>query len=346
MALHAAARPPRTDGTVRVSLTAALFRMERADEPAARRSPRSRPAFRYFFASRAVNLAGSMMAPIALAFAVLAIEDSATALGQVLAARSVPMVLPAARRGDRRPGRPPPGLQVSNASPALSQGPTAVLVITGHAELWHLVALEAVNGALRAASSPRCRGCPQLVPRAQLQSANVLLSMARGADGCSAPRWGAARGRRRPRLGARRRRRHLAGRRGPAAAGAATRRPGAGAHRARVVDVPTSRGLDAVPRHHLALGGGAGFGVLNAIHAGAWFTLGPAVARDTIGVAGWGWVLSAESVGGLLLATVVLLRVAPLRRCGPGCSAARVRAAAAAARARPARRTPGRRDVR
>ena len=49
--------------------------------------------FRYFFASRAVNIAGSMMAPIALAFAVLAIEDSATALGQVLAARSIPMVV-------------------------------------------------------------------------------------------------------------------------------------------------------------------------------------------------------------------------------------------------------------
>ena len=49
--------------------------------------------FRCFFASRSVNIAGSMMAPIALAFAVLAIEDSATALGQVLAARSVPMVV-------------------------------------------------------------------------------------------------------------------------------------------------------------------------------------------------------------------------------------------------------------
>jgi len=51
-----------------------------------------------------------------------------------------------------------------------------------------------------------------------------------------------------------------------------------------------------------------GFGVMNAIHAGAWFTLGPALARDTVGAGGWGLILSAESVG-LLLATVVLLRV-------------------------------------
>ena len=51
-----------------------------------------------------------------------------------------------------------------------------------------------------------------------------------------------------------------------------------------------------------------GFGFLNLIHAGAWLTLGPAVADDTIGRQGWGYVLSAEAAG-LLLTTVVLLRV-------------------------------------
>ena len=50
------------------------------------------------------------------------------------------------------------------------------------------------------------------------------------------------------------------------------------------------------------------FGVLNAIHTGAWFTLGPAAAKDTIGEQGWGLVLSAESLG-LVAMTVVLLRV-------------------------------------
>ena len=54
------------------------------------------------------------------------------------------------------------------------------------------------------------------------------------------------------------------------------------------------------------------FGFLNAIHIGAVFTLGPAVAKETIGEQGWGLVLSAESVG-LVLMTVVLLRV-PLQR--------------------------------
>ena len=50
------------------------------------------------------------------------------------------------------------------------------------------------------------------------------------------------------------------------------------------------------------------FGALNVIHAGAWFTLGPARAHDTIGAQGWGLVLSAEGVG-LLLMTLILLRV-------------------------------------
>ncbi len=139
--------------------------------------------FRFFFASRAVNLWGSTMAPIALAFAVLAIEDSASALGQVLAARSIPMVLffllggvLADRLGRWRV------IQVSNLVAAISQGVAAWLVITGQAELWHLIVIEAVNGTSSAASFPAMQGMvPQLVPRSQLQSANVLLSMVRGA---------------------------------------------------------------------------------------------------------------------------------------------------------------------
>ena len=52
----------------------------------------------------------------------------------------------------------------------------------------------------------------------------------------------------------------------------------------------------------------AAFGFLNAIQIGAIFTLGPALAKDTIGEQGWGLVFSAEAAG-LLLMTVLLLRV-------------------------------------
>ncbi len=88
--------------------------------------------FRFFFASRAVNLWGTTMAPVALAFAVLAVEDSASALGQVLAARSIPMVLFLLLGGviaDRLGRRLV--IQVSNAVSVLSQAAAAALVISG-----------------------------------------------------------------------------------------------------------------------------------------------------------------------------------------------------------------------
>jgi hypothetical protein len=49
------------------------------------------------------------------------------------------------------------------------------------------------------------------------------------------------------------------------------------------------------------------FSALNFIHMGAWFTLGPVLAKDTIGEDGWGLVLSAEGVG-LLAMTLVMAR--------------------------------------
>jgi len=50
--------------------------------------------FRLLFAGRTISMAGSAMAPVALAFAVLnTLHGSATDLGIVLAARQVPTVL-------------------------------------------------------------------------------------------------------------------------------------------------------------------------------------------------------------------------------------------------------------
>lgn len=277
--------------------------------------------FRFFFASRTVNLVGSMMAPIALAFAVLDVEDTASALGQVLAARSIPMVVflllggVIADRVDRRVV-----IQVCNIVSALSQGAAAWLVITGQAELWHLIALEAVNGTSSATSFPAMQGMiPQLVPRAQLQPANVLLSMARGTLAVLGPTIAAL----------------LVVTVGPGWALAVD----AGTWLvAAVLLLPVHlparvRSESASMVRELREGWTLfrsttwlwtvvlGFGALNAIHAGAWFTLGPTVARDTIGVAGWGYVVSAESVG-MLLMTLVLLRVSlryPLRAGMLGC---------------------------
>ena len=277
--------------------------------------------FRFFFASRAVNLWGTTMAPVALAFAVLAVEDSASALGQVLAARSIPMVLFLLLGGviaDRLGRRLV--IQVSNAVSVLSQAAAAALVISGHAEIWQLVVIEAVNGTAAATAFPAMQGMiPQLVPRAQLQQANALLSMARGGLFAIGPTT--------------------------AALLVVTVGPGW----ALAVDAATwlVALLLLMPVHvpHQAPAAGSSvvgdlregwtlfrtttwlwvvvlaFGALNAISSGALHTLGPPLARDTIGIAGWGYALSAEAIG-LLLAAVVMLRVSiryPLRAGMLGC---------------------------
>ena len=82
-------------------------------------------------------------------------------------------------------------LQLSNVASALSQGAIAFLVLTGRAELWMIIVLSAVHGAVSAMSMPAMAGLvPQLVPRESLQQANALLSLTRnGLTRASARRW-------------------------------------------------------------------------------------------------------------------------------------------------------------
>ena len=139
--------------------------------------------FGWFFASRFVNMAGTSMSHIALAFAVLEVTDSASALGAVVAAHTIPMVIFLLVGGviaDRFPRRLV--LQISNLSSALTQAVAAGLIITGSAEIWMLILLEAVNGTMSAMAYPAMQGMvPQLVAKKDLQPANLLLSMSRGA---------------------------------------------------------------------------------------------------------------------------------------------------------------------
>jgi MFS family permease len=270
--------------------------------------------FRWYFASRLVNTLGNMMAGVALAFAVLDITDSPTALGQVLAAHTIPLVLFLLWGGviaDRFPRAVV--LQVSNVFSGLTQGAIALLVITGTAQLWMVIVLSGLNGLLSAMSFPALASImPQLVPREQLQQANALMSLVRGGLTVIGPTVSAL----------------LVVSVGPGwalMADAAT----------WIAAAVLLLGVH-IPPPVAAAGAGAGtlaelrdgwdyfrrttwlwvvvaaFGVLNAIQTGAISTLGPAVAKATIGEQGWGLVLSAESVG-LLAMTVVMLRV-PLQR--------------------------------
>lgn len=269
--------------------------------------------FRFYFASRFVNTLGNMMAGVALAFAVLEISDSPIALGQVLAAHTIPMVALLLWGGviaDRFPRNVV--LQVSNLASAATQGLIAALVITDLAELWMLIALSLMHGVASALGFPAMASImPQLVPRDQLQQANALMSLVRGGLTVLGPTVSAL----------------LVVTVGAGwAVGIDALTWLASAILLGFVKIPAKQRSGDQTGTLAELRDGwhyfrsttwlwvvvVAFGLLNAIQTGAWFTLGPAVAKRTFGEQGWGLILSAEAVG-LLLMTVVMLRV-PLRR--------------------------------
>jgi MFS family permease len=275
-------------------------------------APLRQRSFGWYFASRFVNTLGTMMASIALAFAVLDITGSASALGQVLAAHTVPMIVLLLWGGvisDRLPRTLV--LQLSNVASALTQGAIAFLVITGTAELWMLIALSAVHGAVSAISFPAMASMvPQLVPRSQLQPANALLSLTRNGLTVLGPTIGAL-------LVV------TVGSGWALAIDAATwlvsallllpvRLPPRERKQSTSTVAELREGWEFFWSTTWLWAVVIGFGALNMIHNGALFTLGPVVGQATIGRQGWGYVLSAEALG-LLAMAVVLLRV-PLRR--------------------------------
>ena len=263
--------------------------------------------FRRFYVAKLVDSSGSMMAPVALAFAVLGISDSPTALGVVLAANMTPLVLFLLFGGvlaDRLPRLPL--LRWGSLVAGLTQGTVAWLVITGRAELWMLIVLEAVNGLVLAVVMPTLEGLfPQLVPRGLLQEANLLMSLARNGLRVIAPTVSAL----------------LVVGVGPgwalavdavtfvvAAALLLRVSVPAGSPRERsslLADLRT--GWKVFTGHTWLWVVVLAFSAANAIVAGAWMTLGPAQAKQTIGEQGWGYVLSAESAG-LLVMVLVMMR--------------------------------------
>jgi MFS family permease len=139
------------------------------------------PAFRLLFASRAISYVGTYLAPIAVAFAVLDLGGGATAVGLSFAAWTlgqVAMLSLGGVIGDRVPRRlVMVGSDVASATVRTAMG---VLVVSGHAQVWHLIALQACGGAAVAFYSPASYGLVrEVVPQDELQQANGLLAIAR-----------------------------------------------------------------------------------------------------------------------------------------------------------------------
>ncbi|MEI3843950.1 MULTISPECIES: MFS transporter [Microbacterium] len=270
--------------------------------------------FRWFFLARAITLITGSMSSIALAFAVLQIDNDAGSLSIVLAAFTVSNIVFVLFGGvvaDRLPRALI--IQGCYVVDILTVGAMAALLFSGAATVPLLAVLAAINGASTAFVLPAMQGLiPQLTTPAHLQQANAMLSFVRSAVTIGGPVIAGI----------------LVATAGPAwamvvqAAGwlvaipvlALVRLPPPAHTGGSTLFHDLRTGWSEFRRHTWLWTVVLAFMVINAIHAGAWGVVGPYIAKNEpmLGIAGWGWVVSAEGVG-VLLMTLVLLW-APLRR--------------------------------
>src|SRR5213076_108403 len=130
--------------------------------------------FRLLFAARTISFFGTNLAPIAVAFAVLGLGGSATQVGLAFAAWTLAQISTLLIGGvvaDRLPRKLVMiGSDGANFCVRLAMG---VLLVSGHARIWELVALQACGGCAVAFHSPAATGLvPETVPQERLQQAN------------------------------------------------------------------------------------------------------------------------------------------------------------------------------
>ena len=137
--------------------------------------------FRLLFVARTISFFGSNLVPIAVAFAVLGMTGSATDVGIAFAARTLAQIATLLAGGvvaDRLPRRRV--MIGSETASMVVQVVLAILLVTDHATMWSLVALQALAGAAFAFFTPASAGLvPQVVAAEHLQQANGLMSVAR-----------------------------------------------------------------------------------------------------------------------------------------------------------------------
>ncbi len=135
--------------------------------------------FRLLWLGQTGSAIGDSLVGVALAFAVLELTGSAGDLGLVFAAFALPRVIFTLAGGvwaDRLPRQ-----QVMVACDLLRAGAQAVvstLLITGNAEISHLIGLALVMGSASAFFTPASIGLmPEIVSAARVQQANALVSI-------------------------------------------------------------------------------------------------------------------------------------------------------------------------
>jgi MFS family permease len=135
--------------------------------------------FRFLWLAQSSSVIGDRIVTVALALFVIDLTGSATDLGLVFAAQSLPLVaflLIGGVWADRLPRHRV--MMVTDLVRFVLHGLLAVLIFLGSVEIWQLVAIEAVFGTAEAFFRPAATGLlPQTVPDAQLQQANAMITL-------------------------------------------------------------------------------------------------------------------------------------------------------------------------
>jgi MFS family permease len=140
--------------------------------------------FRLLFVGQTLSSLGDNFVPVASAFAVLGtLDGSAADFGAVLTASALARVLFVLVGGvwaDRLPRRAV--MLTTDVVRFASQGFVAADLLTGNAEIWHLVVASAVAGAAAAFFGPAANGVvPETISPERLQQANALIGITRSA---------------------------------------------------------------------------------------------------------------------------------------------------------------------
>jgi hypothetical protein len=133
--------------------------------------------FRLLWTGESISLLGDQFHFVALAWLVLGLTGSGLALSTVLIASSIPRAAFMLVGGALSDRLAPRSLMLgSNVLRAVVVALVTILVVTGRAELWHLVILAIIFGSVDAIFMPALNTIiPMLVPAERLPAANALV---------------------------------------------------------------------------------------------------------------------------------------------------------------------------
>ena len=137
------------------------------------------PSFQKLWIATTLSLFGDFFSYIALAWLVLQLTGSSLALGTVLVVQALPravLMLVGGALADRFSARIT--MLGSMGLRALAVGPLAVLVLTGHVQMWEVYGIAVVFGVVDAFFMPaRSSILPQVVADRELEAGNALMNV-------------------------------------------------------------------------------------------------------------------------------------------------------------------------